>query len=131
MGGNMKISSKGRYALIIMIDLAKNEYMSLKDIALKENISMKYLEKVMSLLNKAGLVTSSHGKYGGYKLSKNIEDYKIGDILRVTEGDMTPVPCIKDSTCDKLNSCTMYTFYNGLYNNMNNYMDNKTLKDLI
>ena len=127
----MKISSKGRYALIIMIDLAKNEYMSLKDISLKENISMKYLEKVMSLLNKAGLVKATHGKYGGYKLSKKVEDYKIGDILRVTEGDMTLMPCVKDSTCEKKDKCSMYTFYNGLYNNMSDYMDNKTLKDLI
>lgn len=127
----MKISSKGRYALIIMIDLAKNEYMSLKDISIKENISMKYLEKIISLLLKAGLVTSVHGKFGGYKLSKNVDEYKIGDILRVTEGEVLLTPCIKDNKCDKLSTCEMYAFWNGLNSDINNYMDNKTLKDLI
>ena len=127
----MKLSSRGRYAIIIMINLAKNEYMSLKDIADSENISMKYLEKIMALLVKADLVTSTHGKFGGYKLNRKPEDYKIGDILRVTEGNMEIAPCINDSACEKKENCTMYAFYNGLYNNMSEYMDNQTLKDLI
>ena len=128
----MKISTRGRYGLIIMIDLAKSDTnLSIHDIALKENISEKYLEKIMSLLSKANLVTSIHGKNGGYKLSKDPSLYSVGEILRVCEGDMAPVPCIKDENCDKKDTCEMYSFWNGLYNNINNYVDDKTLKDFM
>ena len=128
----MKMSTRGRYALLIMINLAKSDsYVSLKDISDKEKISMKYLEKIISLLSKAGLVSVSHGKNGGYKLNKKPEEYTIGEILRVTEGDMKPVPCIKDANCDKVSTCEMYSFWNGLYENINNYVDDKTLKDFI
>ncbi len=126
------MSTRGRYGLIIMIDLAKSDTnLSIHDIALKENISEKYLEKIMSLLSKANLVTSIHGKNGGYKLSKDPSLYSVGEILRVCEGDMAPVPCIKDENCDKKDTCEMYSFWNGLYNNINNYVDDKTLKDFM
>lgn len=128
----MKVSTKGRYALIIMINLAKSDtYLSLKEISEKENISMKYLEKIMSILVKNNLVKVSHGKNGGYMLNRKPEEYSLGDILRICEGDMAPAPCIKDETCEKMNTCEMYKFWNGLYDNMNDYMDNKTLKDLL
>lgn len=128
----MKMSTRGRYALLLMIDLAKaNDYVSIKEISEKENISIKYLEKIMHLLSKAGLVSVSRGKSGGYKLNRKPEEYKIGDILRVTEGPMIPTPCIKDKKCDKVNTCEMYSFWNGLYDNISNYVDNKTLKDFI
>lgn len=128
----MKVSTRGRYALAFMIELAKNDdYVSIKDVSEKENISMKYLEKIVSLLCKAGLVSSSHGKNGGYKLSKKPEEYNIGEILRVTEGDMKPAPCIKDNSCEKINTCEMYSFWNGLYNNINDYVDNKKLSELL
>ena len=126
------MSTRGRYGLIIMIDLAKSvTNLSIHYIALKENISEKYLEKIMSLLSKANLVTSIHGKNGGYKLSKDPSLYSVGEILRVCEGDMAPVPCIKDENCDKKDTCEMYLFWNGLYNNINNYVDDKTLKDFM
>ena len=128
----MKTSTRGRYGLTIMIDLAKSDTsLSIHDIAIKENISEKYLEKIMSLLSKAKLVTSIHGKNGGYMLSKDPSLYSIGEILRVCEGDMAPVPCVKDENCDKKDTCEMYSFWNGLYNNINNYVDDKTLKDFM
>ncbi len=126
------MSTRGRYGLTIMIDLAKSDTsLSIHDIAIKENISEKYLEKIMSLLSKAKLVTSIHGKNGGYMLSKDPSLYSIGEILRVCEGDMAPVPCVKDENCDKKDTCEMYSFWNGLYNNINNYVDDKTLKDFM
>ncbi len=126
------MSTRGRYGLTIMIDLAKSDTsLSIHDIAIKENISEKYLEKIMSLLSKAKLVTSIHGKNGGYMLSKDPSLYSIGEILRVCEGDMAPVPCVKDENCDKKDTCEMYLFWNGLYNNINNYVDDKTLKDFM
>lgn len=126
------MSTRGRYALLMMLDLAKSDtYLSIKDISEKENISMKYLEKIMILLNKAELVSVSHGKNGGYMLNRKPEDYRIGEILRVTEGDMKPVPCIKDEKCEKINSCELYLFWNGLYDNINNYIDDKTLADFM
>ena len=117
---------------MIMINLAKQDNnLSIHDIALKENISEKYLEKIMSILLKAKLVISTHGKNGGYKLSRKPEEYKIGEILRILEGDMAPAPCIKDSTCDKMSTCEMYSFWNGLYDNINEYVDTKTLKEFL
>ncbi|MBR1377455.1 MAG: Rrf2 family transcriptional regulator [Bacilli bacterium] len=129
----MKMSTRGRYALIIMINLAKNEegYLSIKEISEKENISIKYLEKIISLLSKAGLVCVGHGKNGGYKLVKKPNEYKIGEILRVTEGPMEPAPCINDSNCDKKDTCEVYSFWNGLYENINSYVDDKTLADFL
>ena len=126
------MSTRGRYGLSIMINLAKSDSnLSIHDIAIKENISEKYLEKIMSLLVKSKLVISSHGKNGGYRLTRKPEEYTIGEILRVCEGDMAPVPCIKDETCDKVSTCEMYAFWNGLYDNINQYVDNKTLKDFL
>ena len=128
----MKISTRGRYALTFMIALAKSDsYVSIKDISEEENISMKYLEKIVSLLCKAGMVSSAHGKNGGYKLNKLPEEYSIGEILRVTEGDMLPAPCVKDKNCEKVATCEMYSFWNGLYDNISEYVDTKTLKDFI
>ena len=126
------MSTKGRYGLIIMIDLAKaGDYLSIHDIAEKENISEKYLGKIMTLLSKAKLVSSTHGKNGGYKLNREPKDYKLGEILRALEGDMAPAPCVKDNKCDKIDTCEMYTFWNGLYNNINSYVDDKTLDELL
>lgn len=115
-----------------MINLAKSDdYVSIKEIADKESISIKYLEKIMSLLSKAGLVESSHGKNGGYKLNRKPNEYSIGEILRVTEGPMEPAPCVKDENCDKKDTCELYSFWNGLYDNINNYVDDKTLEDFM
>lgn len=94
----MKISTKGRYALRIMLDIAMHDdgkYIPLKDIAKRQNLTVKYLEQIISLLNKAGYLQSLRGNTGGYRLAKNLDEYIVGDILRVTEGDLAPVACLK------------------------------------
>ena len=131
----MKISTKGRYALRIMVDLALNEekrFISLKEIAEKEGISLKYLEQVIALLNKAGFLETSRGNNGGYKLNKSPDNYIIGDILRATEGELTPTFCVsEDGGCDRKNGCQTYDFWKGLDDVINDYIDSKTLNDLI
>lgn len=129
----MKISTKGRYALKIMIDLGINRsegYISLKDIANRQEISMKYLEQIISLLHKAGFVQSARGNNGGYKLSKTPDEYKIGDILRAAEGDLSSTNCMKDN-CDKKNGCYTFTFWKGLDDVIEKYVDSNTLQDLL
>ncbi len=129
----MKISTKGRYALKIMIDLGlhgSDEYISLKDIALRQGISMKYLEQIISILHKAEFVKSARGNNGGYQLSKKPEDYKIGDILRAAEGDLSSTNCMKED-CERKNDCYTFMFWKGLDDVIESYVDSKTLKDLI
>ena len=131
----MKISTKGRYALRIMIDLAMNKnkgFISLKDISTRQEISVKYLEQIIALLNKAGLLETARGNHGGYRLKKDIEQYTIGEILRAAEGDLAPIVCVKEeSTCNKQTNCLTYTFWKGLDDVINEYIDSKTLADLI
>ena len=131
----MKISTKGRYALRVMIDLAINsngKYISLKDIATRQEISNKYLEQIISLLNKAGYLKTARGYTGGYKLAKEPKEYIVGDILRVTEGDLAPTYCLtEDGECDKQKGCKTYSFWKGLDDVINEYIDSKTLEDLI
>ena len=126
----MKISTKGRYALAIMIDLAKDynndNYLSLKDISEKENISLKYLERIINYLNKADYLISTRGVNGGYKLKYEPKEYKIGDILRVAEGNLAPVTCLNGFCSNKMN-CKTYKFWEGLYNCINSYLDSTTL----
>lgn len=131
----MKISTKGRYALRVMIDIAinsKGEYVSVKDIATRQDISKKYLEQIMTMLSKANLIETTRGNMGGYKLTRKTEDYKIGDILRATEGDLAPLDCLIDnSSCSRQENCKTYSFWLGLDNVINEYIDSKTLEDLI
>lgn len=131
----MKISTKGRYALRVMIDLALNrngKYITLKDIAERQEISNKYLEQIISLLNKAGYLETARGNTGGYKLAKEPKEYKIGDILRATEGDLAPIYCLtEEGECNKQKSCKTYSFWKGLDDVINEYIDSKTLEDLI
>lgn len=131
----MKISTRGRYALSIMIDLAINDngkFISLKDIANRQKISNKYLEQIIAMLNKAGYLETARGNNGGYKLAKKPKEYTIGDILRATEGDLAPIMClIEEGTCDKKEDCITYTFWEGLDKVINDYVDSKTLEDII
>ena len=131
----MKISTKGRYALRIMVDLAScsnGEFISLSDISKRQGISNKYLEQIISLLNKAGYVETKKGYKGGYRLKKAAKEYKLGDILRVCEGDLMPISCLKnDSICERKKYCKTYSFWKGLDDVINEYVDNKTLQDLI
>ena len=130
----MKISTKGRYALRVMIDLAvndKGDYVSLKDISNRQEVSLKYLEQIMAMLNKAGYVKSTRGNNGGYRLAKSPEEYKVGDILRKTEGDLAPIACVNGEECGKRENCKTFKFWQGLDNVINEYVDSKTLAVLI
>lgn len=132
----MKISTKGRYALRLMVDLALNdtgEPISLKDIAKKENISDKYLEQIISVLNKAGYVRSIRGAQGGYMLRRKPEDYTVGMILRQTEGSLAPVACLEDedAECDRVDDCVSLIVYRKLNNAINEVVDGITLADLV
>lgn len=130
----MKISTKGRYALRVMIDLAvndKGDYVSLKDISNRQEVSLKYLEQIMAMLNKAGYVKSTRGNNGGYRLAKSPEEYKVGDILRKTEGDLAPIACVNGEECGKRENCKTFKFWQGLDNVINEYVDSKTLADLL
>lgn len=132
----MRVSTKGRYALRIMIDLAENDnggYIRLKDISKRQDITLKYLEQIMPLLTKAGYVRSYRGNNGGYMLAHKPEEYTVGEILRTTEGSMAPIPCIEDSPnrCPRSNSCATLSFWEGLWKTINEYTDGFTLADLI
>ena len=131
----MKISTKGRYALRVMIDLAihdNGKYISLKEISERQEISNKYLEQIISLLNKAGYIETARGNTGGYKLSRLPKEYKVGDILRATEGDLAPIYCLTEAgECIRQKNCKTYSFWKGLDDTINEYIDSKTLEDLI
>ena len=132
----MKISTKGRYALRLMLDLALNntgEYIPLKTVSERQEISVKYLEQMITILVKAGFVKGLRGSKGGYKLAKNPEDYTVGMILRLTEGSLAPVACLEDdiNTCDRCDDCITLELWKQLYNAINNVVDNVTLADLI
>lgn len=132
----MKISTRGRYALRFMIDLAQNcntgEYTALKDVSQRQNISIKYLEQITSLLSKFGLLTSVRGPQGGYKLSKEPSAYRVSEILKITEGSLAPVACLEseNNTCEKKDTCQTLQLWEGLKRVINGYLDNVTLEDL-
>lgn len=132
----MKISTKGRYALRLMIDLAvynNGEPISIKDISKRQDISGKYLEQIISVLNKAGYVKSVRGAQGGYMLAKEPKEYTVGMILRLTEGDLSPVSCVNagEAECDKYGSCVTIRVWKQINDAINNVIDNITLEDLV
>lgn len=132
----MRISTKGRYALRIMADLAMHndgEYVRLKDISERQAITLKYLEQIMPALTRAGLVKSLRGNHGGYMLAKKPEEYTAGEILRVAEGSLSPLACIEDTPnrCPRKDACVTLSFWEGMWELINNYVDSVTLKDLI
>ena len=126
----MIVSSKGRYALRVMVALAQRQdggYTPLKDIAESEGISRKYLESIMTILSKAGFVDASHGKNGGYRLNRPVEAYTVGDILRLTEGDLSPVSC--DAQCER--SCPSRPMWAKLGKLIDEFFDGITLRQLM
>ena len=132
----MKISTKGRYALRLMIDLAENSSgnpVSLKDVAKRQGISDKYLEQIISVLNKAGYVRSVRGAQGGYLLKSDPETYTVGMILRQTEGSLAPVSCIEydEIICDRQEQCVTSIVYKKINDAISNVVDNITLQDLV
>ena len=132
----MKISTKGRYALRLMLDIADNgkeNPVRIKDISARQGISDKYLEQIISVLNKAGFVRSIRGPQGGYKLTRTPEEYTVGSILRLTEGDLAPVACLEgeENTCPPQDSCATRTVWKKLYGAINGVVDGITLQDLV
>ena len=132
----MKISTKGRYALRMMIDLAEHYesgLTALKEVSAREEISVKYLEQIVTQLSKAGLLCSTRGPQGGYRLAKSPDHYTVGDILRVTEGSLAPVACLEDTPnlCERQGSCVTLEVWEGLYQVMEQYVDNIRLSDLV
>ncbi len=132
----MMISTKGRYALSIMLDLAQHggdeTYISLKDISERQEISMKYLEAIIAKLSKGGLVDSARGKSGGYKLNRNLNEYKVGEILILTEKSLAPVACIEcENQCAKEGSCLTRPMWNELNEVIMDFLNSKTLADLL
>ena len=132
----MLISTKGRYALRLMIDLAEHqseEYISLKEIADRQDISEKYLESIIKLLVKARLLNGVRGKGGGYQLTRAPEQYTVGSILRLTEESLAPVSCLEPDAdiCPRSHQCRTLSLWQGLDKVINDYLDNITLADLM
>ena len=130
----MMISTRGRYALRMMVDLAEHEgegFVALKEIALRQNISKKYLEQIIPILNHAGLLQTVRGHQGGYRLAKAPEAYTVGEILRATEGSTAPVACLESdvNTCPRKGFCKTLPIWQGLQNVIDNYLDGITLAE--
>ncbi len=132
----MKISTKGRYALRLMVDLAMNntgEMVRIKDIAERQHISEKYLEQIISVLKRAGYVRSLRGSQGGYQLAKEPKDYTVGMILRLTEGSMAVVSCLEgeENQCERAGSCVSLRLWTMIDNAVNDVIDHVTLQNLV
>ncbi|MCU6761796.1 Cysteine metabolism repressor [uncultured Roseburia sp.] len=132
----MKVSTKGRYALRLMVDLGmhgQENFVSLKDISGRQNISIKYLEQIVTPLNRAGLVRSARGAQGGYRLAKAAKDYTAGQILRAIEGSMAPIACLEYDTneCAHYDQCATIEFWEGMDKVITDYVNSVTLKQLI
>ena len=132
----MKISTKGRYALRMMVDLAEHQddsYISLKDIAARQDISKKYLEQIVPLLNRDDFLLTNRGFQGGYKLARKPSDYTIGEILRLTEGSLAPTSCVEQGQhqCPMAGECSTYSMWKGLDEVIQKYLDGITLQDIL
>ena len=132
----MMISTKGRYALRVLIDMAEHQtdgYIPLKEIAKRQEISEKYMEQIMPMLTKAGYVRSYRGNNGGYMLAKEPEEYTAGDIIRTTEGSLAPIACLDDvpNRCERQDQCSTLEFWEGLQKVIDQYVDSITLADLV
>ncbi len=132
----MLISTRGRYALRVLIDMAEHSgsgLIPMKTIADRQDISLKYLEKILPVLTRNGMIEGVHGKGGGYKLTKNPDQYTVGEILRLTEGDLAPVPCLECNAkeCERKAECRTVGMWSELGSRINDYLDSVTLEDLI
>lgn len=131
----MLVSTKGRYALRVMVELAeheKGEYVPLKVIAQKQDISEKYLESIIVVLSKAGVVDGLRGKGGGYRLNRDAKDYTVGEILRLTEGSLAPVACLdcKENRCERAQSCKTLPMWKKLDSLICGYLDSVSIEEL-
>lgn len=132
----MMISAKGRYALRVMVDLAQHttgEFIPVKEIAARQDISLKYLESIMNILTKGKMLESASGKGGGYRLVREPCEYKVIDILQLIEGDIAPVACLgaDGEKCEQIAKCTTLSFWKGLEKVINDYLEKNTLQDML
>ena len=132
----MMISTRGRYALRMMLDLAEHSdegYVALKDIALRQDISKKYLEQVIPVLNRSGLLQTSRGFQGGYRLIKKPSEYTVLEILTATEGSLAPVSCLEseENNCPRKGECLTLPVWQGLKDAVENYLGSITLEDVL
>lgn len=132
----MLVSTRGRYALRVMIDLAEHQssgYIPMKDVAQRQEISLKYLERILPVLARNGLIEGVQGKGGGYRLTRAPEEYRVGEILRLTEGDLAPVACLECGAqiCDRVESCRTISMWTGFHHLINEYFDGITIGDLM
>ena len=132
----MKISTKGRYALRMVVYLAsqsEREYVSLKEIAENQDISKKYLEQIVPMLNKSGILRTNRGNRGGYMLAKNPEECTVGDVLRATEGSLAPVSCLDygEVDCERAETCATLYIWQGLYKVVTDYLDSISIADIV
>lgn len=131
----MRISTKGRYALHLIVDLAQHdngEYISLKDIGERQGVSLKYLEAIAATLNKAGFIISFRGKSGGYRLARRPAEYTVGAVLKLAEGSLAPVSCLYGGeTCDRSETCFTFPMWKELDRIVDNYLESVTVEDLI
>ena len=132
----MKISTKGRYSLRMLVDLAEHKndgFVSLKDISERQGISKKYLEQLVTLLSRPDILRTNRGNKGGYMLAKEPDRYTVGQILRITEGGLSPVSCLTDkpNQCERSGYCKTLPIWKGLEKVINKYLDNITLQDIL
>lgn len=132
----MKISTKGRYALRMIVDLAQHQncgFIALKDIAKRQGISKKYLEQIVPVLNRGNILVTNRGYQGGYKLTEEPSKITVGTILRLTEGNLAPVICLEHSpnVCERRESCMTLPVWEGLYKVINDYLDSITIQDIV
>lgn len=132
----MRISTKGRYALRMLLDLAEHMdkgYIPLKDIAERQGISKKYLEQIVGILNQSGILRTNRGFQGGYMLTGSPENYTVGQVLRITEGNLSPVACLETDPieCERNMFCKTLPVWQGLDKLVNDYLDGITLQDII
>ncbi len=132
----MMISTRGRYALRVMIDMAEHGeggYIAMREIAARQQISLKYIERILPVLVSANLVEGVHGKGGGYRLTKSPSEYKVGDILTLTEGTLAPVACLEcdAGACDRSSDCRTLPLWKELGSRISDYLDSVTLADLM
>ncbi len=132
----MMISTRGRYALRVIVDLAENSvdgYVPMREVAERQGLSLKYLERILPLLVSEHLVEGVHGKGGGYRLSKAPSNISVGEILRITEGDIAPVACLENNAvkCEHINDCRTLPVWKGLNDRINEYLDSVSIADLM
>jgi len=132
----MKVSTKGRYALLMLLDLAEHKgdgFISLKEIAERQNISKQYLEQIVSLLNTSNILRTNRGKQGGYMLAKDPSECTVREILRITEGSLAPVACLEDDVnqCKQATFCKTLSIWTGLNKVISEYLDSVTLQDML